>query len=232
VAHGRRRLAATLRFFSTVGDIFTAGAVAEHAYFVVSGELGAPAAAVYESKSGKVVEVFEDLKVNEKHSYAMVKQSLYDQVVVDEKDLEETKAGKPAATESKSSGEGELASTQASLNAMVEALATARSTWARVYADHETTVTARAEERKVTAETIGILKNTTSGAVGQSYSLLQVAAALGNRTRSVLARAEVLTFPRRPLPRLRACAEVVPAKRRAGVFEVPWWCVGSKGSGQ
>merc|ERR1719215_2125856 len=79
------------------------------------GELGAPAAAVYESKSGSIVEVLEDLKekaeeqlsdvrkaeVNAKHNYGMLKQSLEDQMAADSKDMGEEKANQAAATESK-----------------------------------------------------------------------------------------------------------------------------------
>merc|ERR1719454_2247423 len=93
------------------------------------GELGAPAAAVYESKSGSIVEVLEDLKekaeeqlselrkaeVNAKHNYAMLKQSLDDQVAADTKGMSEQKAANAAALETKASAEGDLATTQTDL---------------------------------------------------------------------------------------------------------------------
>merc|ERR1719454_141547 len=81
------------------------------------GDFGAPAAAVYESKSGSIIEVLEDLKekaeeqlselrkaeVSAKHSYGMLKQSLEDQMAAENKDLDETKASEAADTESKAS---------------------------------------------------------------------------------------------------------------------------------
>merc|ERR1719437_388977 len=172
------------------------------------GELGAPAASVYESKSGTIVEVLEDLKekaeeqlsdvrkaeVNAKHSYAMLKQSLEDQMAADSKDMDEEKASQAAATESKAIAESELGTTQADLKTTEEALATAKSTCSEVTADHESTVAARAEELKVITEAIGVLQSSTSGAVGQAYSFLQVKATSSMHTRADLAKSEVLAL--------------------------------------
>merc|ERR1719478_744371 len=74
-------------------------------------DLGAPAAAVYKSHSGGIIDVLEDLKEkaeseladarkaesSAKHNYNMMKQSLEDQMAADNKDLNEEKAGKEAA---------------------------------------------------------------------------------------------------------------------------------------
>merc|ERR1740121_1743615 len=54
-----------------------------------------------------------------------------------------------------------------------EQQATARATCMQVAADHETTVAARTEELKVIATARGILADTSSGAVSQTYSLIQ-----------------------------------------------------------
>jgi len=171
-------------------------------------ELGAPAASVYESKSGSIVEVLEDLKekaeeqlsdvrkaeVNAKHSYAMLKQSLEDQMAADSKDMDEEKASQAAATESKAIAASELETTQADLKTTEEALATAKSTCSEVTADHESTVAAREEELKVIKEAIGVLQSSTSGAVGQAYSFLQVKATSSMHTRADLAKSEVLAL--------------------------------------
>merc|ERR1719446_538950 len=108
--------------------------------------------------------------------------------------MEEEKASKSADTESKASAEGELANSQADLKAAEDALATAKSTCAEVSADHESTVAAREEELKVIASAIGVLQETTSGAVGQAYSFVQVAAASSMRSHADLAKSEVLTL--------------------------------------
>jgi hypothetical protein len=131
-------------------------------------EFGAPAAAVYESHSGSILDTLEDLKekaeeqlaslrkseMTAKHSYEMVKQSLEDQSAVDSKDLEEEKASKASASESLAGAKGDLTTTVADLKASEEALATAKETCAEVSADHEATVEARAEELKVMGEAI------------------------------------------------------------------------------
>merc|ERR1719188_2532692 len=61
-------------------------------------------------------------------------------------------------------------------------------------ADHEATVAARTEELKVIAEAKKILLGSTTGAVGQTYSLLQVAEGSQLQTRADLAKAEVVTL--------------------------------------
>merc|ERR1719446_807946 len=108
--------------------------------------------------------------------------------------MEEEKANQAADTESKASAEGDLAASQADLKAAEQALATAKSTCAEVSADHESTVAAREEELKVIAQAIGVLQDTTSGAVGQAYSFVQVAVASSMRSHADLAKSEVLTL--------------------------------------
>merc|ERR1719330_2223044 len=77
--------------------------------------------------------------------------------------------------------------TSKSLASSKEQLATAQSTCLSVAADHEATVAARKEELGVIAEAKKILQETSSGAVSQTYSLLQI------RTRSGLAGSEVVS---------------------------------------
>merc|ERR1719446_121272 len=122
-------------------------------------ELGAPAAAVYESHSSSIIDTLEDLKekaeeqlssvrkaeTNARHNFGMLKQSLTDQMAADNKDLGEEKAGKAAASESKAGAEGDLKATIASLAAAEEALATAQATCGQVTANHEASVAARNE---------------------------------------------------------------------------------------
>ena len=104
-------------------------------------DLGAPAAAVYESHSSSILDTLEDLKekaeeqlssarkaeTNSKHNFAMVAQSLEDQRTADTKDLDEEKASKAAASESRAGAEGDLKTTVADLKSAEEALATAQS---------------------------------------------------------------------------------------------------------
>merc|ERR1719451_122706 len=171
-------------------------------------EAGAPAAATYKSQSGGIVDVLEDLKEkaeaeladarraesNAKHNYEMMKQSLEDQIAADTKDMNEEKAGKEAAAEGKATAEGDLATTVKELKGAETELQTANTDCMTTAADHEATVAARTEELKVIATAEKILKESTSGAVDQTYSLLQVATGSQMKTRADLANSEVITL--------------------------------------
>merc|ERR1719502_535102 len=149
---------------------------------------GAPAAATYKSQSGGIVDVLEDLKEkaegelaearkaesNTKHNFEMMKQSLEDQMAADTKDMNEEKAAKEAATEGKATAEGDLATTVKELKQAEEDLQTANTDCMTTAADHEATVAARNEELKVIATAEKILKESTGGAVDQTYSFLQM----------------------------------------------------------
>jgi len=171
-------------------------------------DTGAPAAAAYKSKSGGIVDVLEDLKdkaetelaearkaeSTTKHNYEMMKQSLEDQMAADTKNMNEEKAAKEEAEEGKATAEGDLATTVKALKQAEEDLATANSDCMTTAADHEATVAARTEELKVIATAEKILKESTSGAEGQTYSLLQMAAASKMKTHADLANSEVITL--------------------------------------
>merc|ERR1719491_1016806 len=167
-------------------------------------ELGAPAAAVYKSHSSGIFDVLEDLKEKAegqlaelrkaeaatKHNYNMLKQSLTDEIEADSKDLEEEKALKASTEESKAVAEGDLADTVKGLAEDKKALATASSTCMTVAADHDATMKSRDEELTAIATAKKILTETSSGAVSQSYSFVQVSSRL--QTRADLAGAEVV----------------------------------------
>merc|ERR1719359_1791735 len=123
-----------------------------------------------------------------------MKQSLEDQVGADTKDLNEQKANKANAEEEKATAEGDLATTIKELKTAEEGLATANTNCMTTAADHEATVAARTEELKVIATAEKILKDSTSGAVDQTYSLLQVASGSHMKTRADLANSEVITL--------------------------------------
>jgi len=151
-------------------------------------EFGAPAAATYTSHSSNILDVLEDLKekaegqlsdlrkaeVNTHHNFEMLKQSLEDQMGVDNKDMADQKSAKAAAEEAKASDEGDLEVGKKELANSVEALATGKTTCMQIASDHEQTVLSRGEELKALAEAKKILKETSAGAVSQSYSLFQL----------------------------------------------------------
>merc|ERR1719486_1590762 len=102
-----------------------------------------------------------------------MEQSLEDQMADDTKNINAEKASKEEAAEDKAVAEGDLAATVKDLKSSEDALATANSDCMTTAADHEATVAARTEELKVIATAKKILQDSTSGAVEQTYSLLQ-----------------------------------------------------------
>merc|ERR1719265_1766666 len=170
--------------------------------------VGAPKPAAYKTHSTSIVDVLEDLKekaeaelsalrkaeTNAQHNYDMLKQSLEDHKAFDEKNMAEEQAAKSAAEESKATAEGDLSGTVKDLADAEAALATAQSTCMQVAADHETTLASRAEELKAIAQAKKILVETGEGAVGQTYSLLEVSSGSQLRTRADLANLEVVNL--------------------------------------
>jgi len=173
-------------------------------------DLGAPAAATYKSHSNGILDVLEDLKEkaeeqlgdlrkaesSAKQNYGLLKQSLEDQSAADSKDFSEEKAALASAAEAKAIAQGDLDQTVKGLADSKTALENANGNCMQTAADHEATVKAREEELKVIAEAKNILADSTSGAVGQTYSLLQAGARTVSslRTRADLANAEIVNL--------------------------------------
>jgi len=159
-------------------------------------EPGAPAAAVYKTHSTSIFDILEDMKEkaesqldelrkaesNSKHQFNMLKQSLEDEIEADTKDMDEEKSLKAATEETKATAEGDLAETVKELKKDKESLETTSNTCMQVAADHEATVKSRTEELTAIATAVKILKETSAGAVEQSYSLLQMGSRLQSRT--------------------------------------------------
>jgi len=194
--------------------------------------MGAPAATVYKSQSGGIIDVLEDMKEkaesqlaelrkaeeSSQHNYAMLKQSLEAQIAYDEKDMKETKTSKAESLEAQAEATGDLEVTTKELANAKETLATAQSTCMKVGADHEMTVNARAEELKVIAEAKKILVETTSGAVEQTYSFLQMVAHSRLHTDADLAQAEVVTLVKKLARQEHSAALAQLASRVAAEF--------------
>jgi len=193
---------------------------------------GAPAAAVYKSQSGGIIDVLEDMKEkadsqlaelrkaeeSSQHNFAMLKQSLEAQIAADNKDMKEEKASKAESLEGKAEATGDLEVATKELANAEATLATARATCMKVGADHEMTVNARTEELKVIAQAKKILVETTSGAVEQTYSLLQMTAHTRVRTEADLAQAEVVTLVKRLAHQHHSAALAQLASRVAAEF--------------
>jgi len=165
---------------------------------------GAPSATVYKTHSTEILDVLEDLKEkaeedlaalrkaesNAKQNYAMLKQSLDDANTNDSKDMADEKAAKSAAEEEKAADTKDLEMTVKALADANAALESIKTDCMTVAADHEASVAGRNAELKAIAEAVKILKDTSSGAVEQSYSFVQLST--GIQTSVDLKKAEVV----------------------------------------
>jgi len=176
--------------------------------------LGAPDAAKYQSNSGGIIDVLEDIlekadtslkdlrntETASKHNYDMLKQSLKDQMSADTKDMEDQKSGKAEAEEGKATAEGDLEKTTKMLANTKDELEKTSQNCMQTAADHEATVRGRQEELKAIAAATKILQETAGGAASQAYSFLQVArsgAALTMQAHTDLAGSEVVQLVKR-----------------------------------
>merc|ERR1719400_2976559 len=96
-----------------------------------------------------------------KHNFAMLKQSLEDQLAADNKDMSDEKASKAASAEAKATAEGDLANTVKDLADGENALQTSSTSCMTTAADHEATVKSRKEELAAIAEASKLLKEST-----------------------------------------------------------------------
>merc|ERR550514_1325924 len=199
----------------------------QHAAEDEDNEFGAPAAANYKSQSGGIVDVLNGMKDKaegelselrkvertNKGNFDLLKGSLEAQLAQDNKDLDETKTGKAASEETKATAEGDLDHTTKDLKNEEAALATAQGSCMQVAADHGATVAARAEELKVIAKARQILEETASGAVDQTYSLLQM------NTHADLVRSEVAVLVKKLARQHHSAALSQLASRVAAVVK-------------
>jgi len=197
---------------------------------------GAPAATVYKTHSGGVLDVLEDMKekaesqladlrkaeVNARHNFEMLQQSLKDQLAADTKDMGDEKAAKAAVQEAKATAEGELEATSKDLASSKQELETAQSTCIQLASDHEATIASRTAELKALAQAKKTLKETSSGAVSQTYSFLQSVSAttVGSQlhTRADLAKSEVITMVKQLAKKHHSAALAQLASRLAAVI--------------
>eukprot|EP00927_Polykrikos_kofoidii_P015106 TRINITY_DN166_c0_g1_i6.p1 TRINITY_DN166_c0_g1~~TRINITY_DN166_c0_g1_i6.p1 ORF type:complete len:723 (+),score=186.20 TRINITY_DN166_c0_g1_i6:59-2170(+) len=189
-------------------------------------ELGAPAADVYTTHSTSILDVLEDLRekaevqlselrkneLNSKHNYDLLKQSLEDQIAADTKEMDGAKSLMAATKEGKATAEGDLKVTIKDLDTAKEALDTATNSCKEVSNNHVTSMKAREEELKVISEAKDILKSSTAGAVGQTYSFLEVRT--GSSVRSEL---EVTAFIKKLALKQHSAALAQLASRVAAV---------------
>jgi len=171
-----------------------------------SDELGAPAAKVYESKSGGIIATMQDLydkgeaqlaearkaETKSVQAFEMLAQTLNDEIKYANKDLNKAKTALAASAETKATAEGDLDVTSKDLAEDIKGLATLHQDCMKGAEDFEAETKSRAEELKALATAKKIIAESTSGAAGQSYSFVQVSMS----SRADLANFEAVRFVR------------------------------------
>jgi len=167
-------------------------------------EVGAPAPDAYKAKSGSIIDVLEDMREkaqgqldearkeegSAKHNFAMLRQSLEDQISADSKELGESKANKASAQETKAVAEGDLAVTKKGLADDEASLENLESDCSAKADDHDTSTQGRAEELKALAAAQKVLGEMTGNAAAKVYSFLEIDATIS--TRADLTNVEVV----------------------------------------
>jgi len=147
-------------------------------------EIGAPAAAAYQSHSGNIVDTLEELldkaesqldasrkkETNSKHNFEMLKQSLEDEISFATKDMNTAKKNIAGSAEKKSTADGDLKVTSKELASDQDVKATLHQTCMTRAQDFEAETKSRGEELKVLAEAKRVISEATSAAA----SFLQV----------------------------------------------------------
>merc|ERR1719454_2186020 len=150
---------------------------------------GAPDPKAYESQSGGILDILEDMKekavamkndgvkaeMNAKHSFEMLKQSLENTIAQDSKELAEAKAVKAGAEEAKAIAEGDLSMAEKELAEDKKYLSELSTDCQQKAADWEVSTKSRADELEALAAAKKIISETTGGASDKAYGLLQQA---------------------------------------------------------
>merc|ERR1712194_28629 len=167
-------------------------------------EAGAPAAAVYKSQSGGIVDTIQDLlekaedqladirktETKNKNNFGLLEQSLEDEIKFANNDLDAAKKGIAASTEKKATAEGDLEVTKKDLAEDVAAKATLHHDCMTKATNFAAETKSRGEELKALAAAKKIIKEATSFA---EVSFVQVSEL---STSSDLAKYEVVRFVR------------------------------------
>jgi hypothetical protein len=148
----------------------------------------APDAKAYESHSGSILDVLEDMKekamsmkneaekaeMKAQHSYEMLAASIKGELAADTKELNAAKTTKAAASEVKATAEADLAMTEKILAEGKTYLADLSQDCQTKAADWEVSTKARAEELQALSDALKIISEKTGGATSRAYDLLEV----------------------------------------------------------
>jgi hypothetical protein len=150
---------------------------------------GAPAAAVYESQSGGIVDTLQDLlekaegqladqrskETASRHNYEMLKQSLEDEIKVSNQDLDKAKKGIAGSTEKKSTAAGDLQVTSKELAEDLKAKGSVHQDCMAKASAFQAETLSRGEELKALAQAKQIIQEATGGAALDQVSFIQLA---------------------------------------------------------
>jgi hypothetical protein len=159
-----------------------------------SDEPGAPAAAVFKSQSGSIVDTLQDMynkaedqmeelrntETKNVNAYQMMRQALEDEIKFGEKDLAKAKKALAAAEQSKATAEGDLEVTSKDLKQDEEDLATLHADCMQGAEDFEAETKSRGEELNALAQAKKVIKESTGGAADLSYGFIQVSMSTAN----------------------------------------------------
>jgi len=167
-------------------------------------DTGAPAAAVYEGHSDGIIGTLEGLTEKAQgqldaarktestaaQNYAMLKQSLTDEIKFANKDMDKAKKNLSESQEKKATAEGGLEAASKDLSEDQSTKKTLHQDCMSAAEEFEIETKSRGEELNALATAKKVIKENTGGAAGQSYSFMQVS------SRSDLATAEAVRFVR------------------------------------
>mmetsp|Transcript_17610 Transcript_17610/g.44316 ORF Transcript_17610/g.44316 Transcript_17610/m.44316 type:complete len:691 (+) Transcript_17610:95-2167(+) len=174
-------------------------------------DVGAPAGAVYESKSGDLLDTLQGLtdkaegqlddcrkkETSAMQNFEMLEQSLKDEIKFANKDMEAAKMEIAVSSEKKSTAEGDLEVTSKELATDIEAKQTLHHDCMTKAEDFESETKSRGEELNALAAAKTALKENTGGADDLSYGLNQVSfVQTGITSRSGLRQYEAARFMR------------------------------------
>jgi len=149
---------------------------------------GAPAAAGYESQSGGILDVLEDMlekaeatqadgqkaEMVAKHNFEMLAQKLNDEVKHQNDEMDRAKKAKAESSQAKATAEGELATSTKMLNEGTKMLSDLQNDCMTKATEFDTEQKERGEELEALATAKSILEEKTGGAGDRTYSFLQV----------------------------------------------------------
>lgn len=201
----------------------------------MSNMMGAPDPAAYESQSGGIVGVLEDLsekakteldavrktEMNSQHNYDMLKQSLDDEISDANKEMGEVKKRSSQAAETQATAEGDLAQTTKALDADMQEMSEVHQDCMIKAQDFEAENRSREEELAALAKAKKVLEGSTGGAAGQTYTLLQFSSSRSSlATHEDLANFETVMYLKKLAKQLRSPAISLLASKIASFMRL------------